>query len=300
MTRKRLRYSDLSATPEAAASVPAEVERTVPMVEAEVILPAVPPAVPRDVQPEAAGSAPADVERPVAVIPAPVVVPAMLPEGVPEAKREVLPDVPPARPRRNSTPVELARTLTAERAAARARDGVDIEADAQTRDFMIEDPDLAPYRTLRERARERHGIAELLMFRVGGEYFAVELVRVDEVIDLPVIHHVPEMPPAMLGVVTVRGSLTPVYSPHQALGLPLALREAVLIFRRGAYRVGILIDDVDDAISLDLRELRETPGSDDADSVLLGVVRRTSALVGIIDVDALIQSCQSAEILEVA
>ena len=280
MTRKRIRYSDLSATPEAAASVPTEVERTEPVAEVEVVRP--------DVLPEAAAGAPVEVERTVPMVEAAVVLP------------EVKAVVPPARPRRNSTPVELARTLTAERAAARARDGVDIEADAVPRDLMIEDHELAPYRTLRERARERRGMAELLMFRVGGEYFAVELIRVDEVIDLPVIHHVPEMPPAMLGVVKVRGSLTPVYSPQQALGLPLALREAVLIFRRGAYRVGILIDDVDDAIALDMRELRETPGSDDADSVMLGVVRRTNALVGIIDVDAMIESCQSADTLEVA
>ena len=140
------------------------------------------------------------------------------------------------------------------------------------------------------------------MFRLGGERFAVELLAVDEVIDRPVIHHVPEMPPAMLGVVTVRGSLTPVYSPQHALGLPLALREAVLIFRRGVggARVGVLIDDVEDAISLDLRELRDAPGADDADNVVLGVIRHADALIGIVDADAIIAACQTAALLEIA
>ena len=137
------------------------------------------------------------------------------------------------------------------------------------------------------------------MFRIGEERFAVELLAVDEVIDLPVIHHVPEMPPAMLGVVTVRGSLTPVYSPHHTLGLPLALREVVLIFRRGGARVGVLIDDVEDAISLDLRELRDAPGEIDADNVVLGVIRHANALVGIVDADALIAACQTAALLEI-
>lgn len=206
----------------------------------------------------------------------------------------------PLRARRDSTPVELARTLTAERAAARARDGDAADDSGDWSSQPVAEPGLEPQRTLRERARAKEGSAELLMFRVGGERFAVELILVDEVIDLPVIHYVPEMPPAMLGVVTVRGSLTPVYSPLHALGLALAQRDAVLIFRRGAHRVGILIDDVDDALTVDLRELREKPAGEDGDNVLLGVIRLDSALVGIVDTDALIVSCQSANILEPA
>ena len=58
------------------------------------------------------------------------------------------------------------------------------------------------------------------MFRIGTERFAVELACVEEAIDLPEVHHVPEMPPAMLGVITVRGALTPVFTPDDALGVP--------------------------------------------------------------------------------
>ena len=196
--------------------------------------------------------------------------------------------------------MELARTLTAERAAVIALDGGSAAPPTEGPPAWMEVRAPEPPRSLRERARRRDGTATVLMFRVGGERFAVELVQVEEVIDLPVIHHVPEMPPAMLGVVTVRGSLTPVYSPRQALGLPLALRDAVLIFRQGTQRVGILIDDVDDAVSLDMSELRETAGGEDAHSVLLGVVRLANVLIGLVDVDALIASCQSADLLEIA
>jgi len=73
----------------------------------------------------------------------------------------------------------------------------------------------------------------------------------------------------------------------------------VLIFRRGGARVGVLIDDVEDAISLDLRELRDAPGANDADNVVLGVIRHANALVGIVDADALIAACQTAALLEI-
>jgi purine-binding chemotaxis protein CheW len=218
-----------------------------------------------------------------------VVVKAPEPEPAP-------PVVVPERPKRNSTPVELARALAAARAAEQPADSA--AAPVVARAARLSGP-RAQYHTMRERARARSGVAELLIFRLGDERFAVELLAVDEVIDLPVMHHVPEMPPAMLGVIIVRGSLTPVYSPHHALGLPLALRDVVLIFRRGGARVGVLIDDVEDAISLDLRELRDAPGTTDADNVVLGVIRHADALVGIVDADALIAACQTAALLEI-
>jgi purine-binding chemotaxis protein CheW len=197
-----------------------------------------------------------------------------------------------------ATPVELARTFAASRAVEQgaARPG----AAPLTSPHSPAAKPAMPQLSLRERVRNRAGLAALLMFRVGQERYAVELLAVEEVIDSPVIHHVPEMPPAMLGVMTARGALTPVYSPHAALGSALADREAVLIFRRGRARVGIVIDDVDDAISVDLRDLRDTQLGDETDAVVLAVVRHAELLVAVVDAEALIAACQSAELLEIA
>lgn len=329
MTRKRLRYSDLSNSPVDPATTPDEASSDPTL--AESAAPSVQPSVRDDApsaiaaqEPASSGQVPSNAEQVRYVESeakvrgdkradredgnrsstergeAPITPPdrgAEAPRIDAEPQADVLPQV--LRPRRNSTPVELARTLTAEHAAALA-DARATEMDVPDQLHSAPDEAAEVQRPLRELARRREGRAELLMFVLGGERFAVELVQVDEVIDLPVIHHVPEMPRAMLGVVTVRGSLTPVYSPVQALGIPLAVRDAVLIFRRGRNRVGILIDDVDDALSVDMSELRETAGGEDLDSVLLGVVRAGSSLIGIVDADALIRSCQSADTLEIA
>ena len=119
-------------------------------------------------------------------------------------------------------------------------------------------------------------------------------------IDLPVIHSVPEMPAAMLGVVSVRGSLTAVYSPEHALGVPLALRAAVLIFRDGRALAGILIDDVDDAITVDLQTLRRTHGPEADSDLVAGVVHVGDQLVSLVDAAALVRACQTATPLEIA
>lgn len=157
-----------------------------------------------------------------------------------------------------------------------------------------------PLRPLRERARNREGIAELLMFRIGGERFAVELMCVEEAIDLPDVHHVPEMPPAMLGVITVRGILTSVYTPRDALGLSLSDGTSALIFRRGRSRLAVVVDEVDDVMTLDLANVRDTAALEAGEGVLLGVVRQRDALLALVDADALIAACLAVPILETA
>jgi purine-binding chemotaxis protein CheW len=157
-----------------------------------------------------------------------------------------------------------------------------------------------PRRPLRERARGRAGLVELLMFRVGRERFAVELACVEEAIDLVEPHHVPEMPPAMLGVITVRETLTPVFTPDDALGVSAESKGAALIFRSDRGRFALAIDDVDDVMTLDLGQLRDAPGIDGNDTLVLGVVRNGSGIVALVDAEALIAACQATPIPELA
>ena len=167
-------------------------------------------------------------------------------------------------------------------------------------DLDLDDAPRGPRRPLRERARNREGIAELLMFRIGAERFAVELACVEEAIDLPDVHHVPEMPPAMLGVITVRGALTPVFTPDTALGVPVHGKGAALIFRADRGRFALAIDDVDDVMTLDLALLRDAPDGDVADCVVLGVARNDGVIVALVDADALVLACQAIPAMELA
>ena len=153
-------------------------------------------------------------------------------------------------------------------------------------------------RSMRDRARGRIGSVEMLVFRVGRERFGIELAAVEEAIDIPPVHHVPEMPPSMLGVITVRGTLTSVYSPSVALGLPIDDGTSALIFRRGRARLAVVVDEVDDVSTLDLSTLRDAPAVEAGDGLLLGVVRRHESLLSLVDADALLAACQAAPLLE--
>ena len=151
----------------------------------------------------------------------------------------------------------------------------------------------------RERIRARLGVEELLTFHVGGERFATSLAAVDEAVEHPEVHRVPEMPESMLGVFSHRGRLVPICSPGRALGVELGVPEpTVLLFRSGDRRVGVAVDDVDDVIALDLTTVRAAPGIEDPDGVLLGVVRQGTALIAIVDPEAIVAACLAAHVLE--
>ncbi len=65
-------------------------------------------------------------------------------------------------------------------------------------------------------------IAQYITFRLGDELFAVDVVRVREVLDLTQITRVPTAPSYMRGVVNVRGSAIPVVDLRLKFGLPKA------------------------------------------------------------------------------
>lgn len=225
--------------------------------------------------------------------------------GEPTPTRPIT-SVPPSARCRQVAPAELARALAAareaetaaeaERARAARAEALEAEAALASRaetsvaPVPVEDVP-ADARSLREKVRARDGVAELLLFTVGGERFGLELAAVEEAIDLPAVHHVPEMSPAMAGVITVRGTLTSVYTPRQALGVSHSTGECALVFRRRRSRTALVIDDVDDAVSLDLALLHDAPGGAAA-GVVLGVVRLGDALCSLLDADALLAACQ--------
>ena len=193
-----------------------------------------------------------------------------------------------------SAPLDLARAIAAARAAEAP------QAAPLTATPAPVDSAQPARRTMRDRARARTGSVEMLVFRVGRERFGIELAAVEEAIDIPPVHHVPEMPPSMLGVITVRGTLTSVYSPSVALGLPIEDGTSALIFRRGRARLAVVVDEVDDVTTLDLSTLRDAPAPESGDGLLLGVVRRHESLLALVDADALLAACQAAPLLESA
>jgi purine-binding chemotaxis protein CheW len=145
----------------------------------------------------------------------------------------------------------------------------------------------------RERVRLRMGVAHLLVFRVGRELFGVELITVEEALDMPALHRLPEMPEAMLGVFTLRASLVSVFAPHVSLGVACENPTTAVVFCGGDRRIALATDDVDDVMIVDLRSVREAPGARATDDALLGIVHRQTDLIALLDSEMLLGAHRS-------
>lgn len=144
------------------------------------------------------------------------------------------------------------------------------------------------------------GAERFLVFRIGAERFAVPLMAVDEVVETPVMQRIPDAPPSVLGVAPIRGALVTFYDPRPLLNVEgaTAASDAALLFvranerngREGQRRVGLTIDLLEDTIVIESDEVRSAPGADASDRVLVGVVRRGSELIAILDASALLDA----------
>ncbi|MGQ0647100.1 MAG: chemotaxis protein CheW [Gemmatimonadaceae bacterium] len=138
----------------------------------------------------------------------------------------------------------------------------------------------------RERVRARLGSADLFVFRVGDERFAFDVRAVEEVLEVPEIYAVPGAAAAVAGVCRHGGGTLSVARASALLGVDTRTASVVLVMRRGADRVGLLVDDVDDVRTVELLALRNPPH--ETDDLLLAVHWDGETLLSVLDARAVI------------
>src|SRR5687768_14722744 len=172
-------------------------------------------------------------------------------------------------------------------------------AEGQVMSVELDESATPARRSLRDAIAAHEGLSETLVFRVGDERFAIDLAAVEEAIELPSVHHLPEMPEHLLGVFELRGRLVPIYSPQRVLGVALAQEAAaVLVLRSQEKRLGLAVDDVDDVLLIQGAAVRRAPIPDNEDNVLLGVIRRGADLLALVDAESLALACLADQLTE--
>ena len=149
-------------------------------------------------------------------------------------------------------------------------------------------PPVAP---LRERVQLRDGRAELLVFRVARELFAIELRAVEEAVEGVETQTIPDAPPTMLGIFALRDRTLPMYALARVLSLPEREAPAMtLVLRPSASRIALAVDAVDDVFDAALGGVRPAPAPEN-DGLVLGVVWRGQELITLLDADMLVGAC---------
>ncbi|KXX65953.1 chemotaxis protein CheW [Marichromatium gracile] len=109
---------------------------------------------------------------------------------------------------------------------------------------------------------ESQGLVELVVFALGEQRFALPGARIAEILPLVAIHPVPGCPPALEGVISVRGEITSVLCLATLLGRPAptpATRGAILLAGAREITSGLRVERVVDVVDIAEHDILEPP-----------------------------------------
>lgn len=143
--------------------------------------------------------------------------------------------------------------------------------------------------------QEQHEvIMQIVVFKLGNEYYGADIAMVREVGPLQRITRVPRTPAYMEGVTNLRGRVIPVIDLRRRLGLPVsaatkATRIAVAELEGG--QVGMIVDSVLEVLRVPAASI-EAPSpilSKVETDYLLGVAKADGRLVVLLDLERILE-----------
>lgn len=143
---------------------------------------------------------------------------------------------------------------------------------------------------------------QLVGFHVGGEEFALDILRVQEIIRLQELTRVPSSPEFMDGVMNLRGKIIPVITLRKRFGIdqvaPDKQTRIVVVEIRGTV-LGFIVDSVSEVLRIPFNTVEPAPRLGKVDrEYVSGVGKLDDRLLILLDLDRLMED--AGEMLGVA
>jgi len=154
---------------------------------------------------------------------------------------------------------------------------------------------------LSEPISESERTQSYVIFQLGGEGYALEVMRVQEVLDVGTLTKVPGGPRSLRGVLNLRGHVVPVYDLRIPFDLPIDPHASsphhhhqapsVLMVESSSladeHVTGLLVDRVSDVLEFSPEEIQPAPqlGLGKATPFVRGLIRHQEGFLLVMDVD---------------
>ncbi len=144
---------------------------------------------------------------------------------------------------------------------------------------------------IQDRTRRGNQI-KFLAFRLGDEEYAVNLLEMKEVQLYRAVTRVPRTPSYLLGIMSLRGRVIPVFDLRQRLGIrgeaPLAPR--ILVFSKGHEPVGAKVDSISGVLTTWTEDILPSLNtlSEEESRFITGVIRTEHRFVSMLNLDELL------------
>jgi purine-binding chemotaxis protein CheW len=135
-----------------------------------------------------------------------------------------------------------------------------------------------------------------LSFQLGREEFAIQVLKVREIMGIQHITSVPHMPGEVRGVINLRGRVIPVIDLRLKFGLEekeYGQRTCIIVVqlqKDSKVHMGIIVDEVSEVLNLAAGDIQNTPdfGSETAPPYLLGMANVKGRVKILLDIDEIL------------
>lgn len=138
-----------------------------------------------------------------------------------------------------------------------------------------------------------------LTFLLGNEEFAIQVLRVREIMGIQEITAVPQTPSYVKGVINLRGKVIPVVDLRLKFGLAeleYTPRTCIIVVQiqseAGRMMIGVIVDAVSEVLTLQAADIEDTPdfGSGVATPYLLGMAKIKGKVKILLDINMVLSS----------
>jgi purine-binding chemotaxis protein CheW len=142
---------------------------------------------------------------------------------------------------------------------------------------------------------ETHKMTSYLSFLLDGEYFAVNVAKVIEILEVPNITKIPRSPEYMTGVINLRGSVLPIVDTRIKFGLPkidFKVDTCIIVLdaevEGEATKVGALVDAVLEVFDIPEDKILPSPSINTNYNLdfISGMFRADDGFVMLLNMDA--------------
>lgn len=149
---------------------------------------------------------------------------------------------------------------------------------------------------------------QFLTFRIGQEYFGLELEQTREILEYTGVTEVPLMPNFLSGVINLRGEMVPVIDLAVRLGrkaIEVQRRTCIIVVEVHAqgqdHVLGLLADGVSEVVEISPAEIEKAPsfGANIRAEFIQGIAKRDNNFVVLLDAANALSVNELAHLVEV-
>ena len=146
---------------------------------------------------------------------------------------------------------------------------------------------------------------QYLTFTLDEEVFAVDVARVREILEMPAITKVPQVPDFMRGVINLRGCVVPVIDLHTKFSMQQSeqtVNSCIIVVEVDmdgeSIVLGALADSVQEVIEMEPSQIEAAPhiGTHLRTEFLKGMGKHNDGFVMILDIDKVFSSVELAAV----